>query len=215
MAIADPFEALADIDLPELQHTTNRSNIADGPFAVEFGNNLGLGAQLRILPNGWVTMLLNNGIKHFDPEQWEVEVNTARQTITFTGRGGGIDYVLRPLTLGDQKHFFPHLRFSSLSEYKDLVAEMAYRIYGSQADLTDYAITVDNDRVLGLFRHKDGGGTFRREGGEWVKITRDDADWADIEDKQWVTVLSGAIGVFDKYGDDDVVSTSLFKSFIL
>lgn len=215
MAKVDPFEALADIDLPELQHTSDRSDIADGPFAVEFGTNLGLGAQLRSLPSGYVQMLLNNGIKMFDPEIWTVNVDTARQTILFQSRDTGVDYLLRPLTLADQKHFFPQLRFANLSEFKDLVGQLAYRIYGSEADVTDYALTVDNDRVLGLFRHKDGGDTFRREGDGWVKLSREDGDWADIEDKTWVTVLSGAIGLFDKYADDEVIPKALFKSFIV
>lgn len=207
----DQFDVLADISLPELQHTQQYSNIADGPFAVEFGDHLGLGAQLTMGHSGTVRFLLNSGVKYISREA-EVSVDKARQTISFTAFG--LTYLIRPLTKADQKAFFPGLRFTDMDEFKDYVGNLAMRILGSTADPTEYAITTDGDQVLGLFQ-RTSDGFARREKKSWVPLSKDDAgDWDDIDDKLWTPVLSGAVSVYDQSAGLDSIAAELFTPYI-
>jgi hypothetical protein len=211
----DTFDVLADISLPELQHTQVNSNIADGPFAVEYGKDLlSLGAQLDILPTGMISFLLANKMK-FIPKGTPVSVDTARQTITF-GSNKGMVYRIRPLTTGDQKHFYPNLSFADLDEFKDFVAAKAWSILGDTSDPTTYGLTSEDGNVLGIFRQTSQG-FFRREKGRWVKLNKDEAsDWDDVDDKLWSPVLSGAIGVYDKaITSSDSIALDLFTPYIV
>lgn len=212
--VKDTFEVLADISLPELQHTQLYSNIADGPFAVEFdGNGLALGAQLTMLPTGIVSFLFGSSMK-FITKGIPVSVDSARQTITFGGKEGS-HYILRPLTVADQKFFYPDLTFSGLDEFKDFIAQKAMRILGSTDDLTDFAITSENGSVLGMFQHTSDG-FFRREKGRWIKLNKDvDSDWDDVDDKLWTPVLGGAVGVYDKSTGSDSISQDIFTPYIV
>lgn len=212
--VKDTFEVLADISLPELQHTQTYSNIADGPFAVEYGKDLlSLGAQLSILPTGMISFLLANKMK-FIPQGTPVSVDSARQTITFGDKN--MSYRIRPLTMADQKYFYPNLSFDSLDEFKDFVAALAFTILGSTADPTNYGLTSEDDNVLGVFQQTSEG-FFRREKGRWIKLNKDDAnDWDDVDDKLWSSVLSGAIAVYDKaVSSSDTIALDLFKPYIV
>ena len=208
----DNFDVLADLSLPALQHTQNRSNIADGPFAVETsGGDLSLGAQLGILPTGMVSFLRGSSMK-FIPSGMPVTVDTSRQTITFGDKS--VFYLLRPITLADQKYFYPDLAFENLDEFKDFVARKAMRIIGDTGDLSPQAITSEGDSVLGLFRNLEDG-FYRRENKNWVKLDKDNAsDWDNVDDKDWTPVLNGAIDVYDKAADSDTIARSLFDSYI-
>lgn len=208
------FEVLADIDLPALQHTQEYSNIADGPFAVEFSKNeLALGAQLNMLPKGMISFLFGSSVK-FIPQNTPVAVDTARQTVTFGDKE--MAYVIRPLTLADQKYFFPQLSFENLDEFKDYVAQLGMRIIGGTGDLTPQAITSDGDTVLGLFQQTSNG-FFRRENKQWVKLDKNNEnDWDDVDDKVWTPVLNGAVSIYDKEStSSDSISRSLFNSYIV
>lgn len=209
----DTFEVLADISLPELQHTQSNSNIAGGPFVVEYGTDTALGARLNILPSGMIYFLYMNKVKYI-PKGTPTAVDASKQTITFSGEGGAPDVTLRPITASDLKSFYPGLSFVSIDEFKDFIARKADQIAGSHDDLSDYAITMEDDAVLGLF-HRADNKFFRREKKNWVQLTKDEMDWADIEDKVWTPVLSGAVDVFDGAASKDSVSSTLFDRYIV
>lgn len=207
----DQFEVLADVDLPELQHTQQYSNIADGPFAVEYGDHIGLGAQLNMNPGGSLSFLLDSGVKFVSPTA-EVSIDETRQTISFTAFG--LTYTLRPLTKADQKLFFPGNSFAGLDEFKDFVSNLAFRILGSTEDPTEFALTVEDGLVLGLFQHNEAG-FFRREKKNWVRLGTDESDWLDVEDKVWVPVLSGAVKVYDTSAGEDSLQAKAFAPYIV
>lgn len=213
MDTLDPFEELADIDLPALQNTHKYSNVADGPFAVEHNGELALGAMLN-RSSGGLYLLIAGGMKYITTS-YRLKVDKARQTLTFLWPETHSEYVLRPITLADQKFFYPELRFTDLSEFKDYIQRIARNMGGGTDSLSDYAITADDKgRVLGLFM-KTTAGFFRREDKGWVKLSKDEADWVDIEDQHWIHVLAGSLRLYDEMANEEVISKSLFKSFIV
>lgn len=210
----DPFEVLADIQLPELQYTNTYSNIADGPFAVDNNGVVSIGAMLNISANGSLYFILANGLKYITPD-FQVSVDKDAQTLSFTKTGTQYLLVIRPLTEADQKTFYPTLAFQDLNEFKDFLQRIAMNLMGGTQELTDQAITTDDSgNVLGMFQETPDG-MYRREDKQWIALKPDDQDWTDVEDRSWLNVLIGAIELFDSNENADSSSVDEYNKFIV
>jgi hypothetical protein len=209
------FDKLGDLDLPEIQFTDKYANIADGPFHIEYGGNVSLGGFLHATLFGVMFFRAGDMVKLYDG--CTVEVDEGTSTITFQDPERGSHYVLSPVTEKDMSEFYPGLEFADLDEFKEYLIRLGSNIiFGAHEDLSDYALTVDDkDNVLGLFERAAKQTMTRREGGKWVPVSNSDEDWAEIDNMQWVPVLSGAVELFDEQEHDATSSVENFDHYIV
>lgn len=208
------FDALGDLDFPLLQHTTDKCNVADGPFAIDHSGAKSLGGFMHV--EDGVLHFLEGGTLRSLSSDYQVSVDAKSQTITIQRPGVESVYTIRPLVDRDMAERFPQLEFSDLDEFKDFLQRLgANGLFQSHRDLSDYAVTADDkDNVLGLFERVKGQMS-RRENGNWVPVKPEDSDWAEIDTLRWIPVLFGAVDLFDSHEDKASSALENYSHYIV
>lgn len=209
------FDKLADLALPEIQFTDKYTNLADGPFHIEYGGQTSLGGFLHATQTGAMFFRAGAMVRLYG--SCTVSVDEGSSTITFADPELGTQYVLSPVTEKDMAEFYANLEFAGIDEFKDYLIRLGSNIiYGAHEDLSDYALTVDSKgNVLGLFERAGKQAMTRRENGKWIPVTNSEEDWAEIDDMRWVPVLSGAVDLYDQQEHDATSSVENFDHYIV
>lgn len=195
-----------DMSVPGIPEATGM--YASGPFAVDHGDDWFVGLMFGQFGDDGLAFL---DTRHDNVRVFSGTPKIDGKKITLTNMND--KYTLRPMTLRElRSKLGPSYKNASLLEAR--VGFLRTAMPDTSIAYPELAVTLNDDgSVVAMFMIDAGGSMYRRTEGTWQKLSADSENEDDLEDLEWVPVLSAAISVYDQLDQQENVYWSDLEEY--